>query len=313
MPVPERGHELIQKYLDGLNSESELAELERLLATDPEVAQAFAEMARLHANLQDYFRKQYKMDQVAALLNAPEPPLSTTGGEPDGQSSRPAQPDKAIEPPTPSSSTFTSRYTGPVKTRRGAVARQLNAIARKWKPIAVAALIMVTGAAIWISKNSDNQRPRLISGRVTVAGRDVSQIPDNFQFEVTGHEAAVIQLPGGARIELVAATRAAFRRDRDQFVLQLESGGGDFRVEPDQPLLRVETVLGVVTVVTAEEGHFSLDLVTKLPAQVSPTISLELPRLVVAVAQGSVRVQQGDMETTLSAGEEHIFLNHMSS
>ena len=74
MSLPERTQELIQKYLDLAASELELAELEQLLASDSEIAHAFAEMARLHANLQSHFRKQYKIDQVAALLDASDAP-----------------------------------------------------------------------------------------------------------------------------------------------------------------------------------------------------------------------------------------------
>jgi ferric-dicitrate binding protein FerR (iron transport regulator) len=308
MPASEHIHELIQKYLDALASEAELAELEQLLATDPEVAHEFAEMARLHANLQDYFRKQYKMDQVAALLNAPEPSQSAPVGKSNGESG------KSNEPSSPLRSTFTPRYTGPVKSRRGEFARHFDAVVRQWKPFAVAVLILVMGVAFWSARNSGGEQPRLISGRVAVAGRNVTQLADNAQFEVMGHEAAVIELPGGARIELVAATRATIRREANQFVVKLASGGGDFRVQPDQPSLRVETVLGVVTtVVTTNEGQFSLDLVTTLPKQVSSTMPIQVPRLAVVVVQGTVTVERAGISTTLSAGQEHIFLNSISS
>ena len=310
MPIPERSHELIPKYLEARASESELAELERLLVSDPEVAQAFAEMARLHANLQDYFRKQYKMDQVAALLNAPEQLPSPTVDQPDGKPGNPARPGTTIEPLSPPRSTFTPRYAGPFKSRRGEVAGHPKAAIRRWKRIAVAVLLLVTGAAIWSARNTGEGRPRLISGRVAVAGRDVAEIPENALFEVVGQDAAVIQLPGGARIELVGATRAAIRRDANQFVVQLASGGGDFGVQPEQSSFRVETVLGVVT---THAGRFSLDLVTTLPEHVSPTVSFQLPRLVVVVAQGSVTVEHAGVSTTLSAGQEHIFVNPISS
>ena len=312
MPIPERSHELIQKYLEALASESELSELEQLLATDPEVAHGFAEMARLHVNLQDYFRNQYKMDQVAALLNAPEPtspPLPTlTVDEPDGKPVA-ARPGTSVEPPSPLRSTFTPRYARPLKSRRAEVAGHLAAL-RKWKRIALALLLVVTGAALWSARNTGEGRPRLISGHMVVAGRDVTEIPENVLFEVTGHDAVVIELPGGARIELVAATRAAIGRDKDQFVVQLASGGGEFGVQPDQPSYRVETVLGVVT---TDGGRFSLDLVTTLPEHVSPTASFQLPRLLVVVAQGSVTIKHAGVSTTLSAGEEHIFLKPISS
>ena len=184
MPISERSHDLIQKYLDSLASEPELAELEHLLAADPEVALEFAEMTRLHANLQDYFRKQYKMDQVAALLNAPTIAVasrSQPGGQPtaNGKSARPGEP---IEAPSPLRSTFTPRYTGPVRSRRGEFARHLDAVVRKWKPIAVAALILVMGVAIWSTRNASGDRPRLISGRLAVAGRNVlPNYPENTQ------------------------------------------------------------------------------------------------------------------------------------
>jgi ferric-dicitrate binding protein FerR (iron transport regulator) len=87
--------------------------------------------------------------------------------------------------------------------------------------------------------------------------------------------------------------------------VQLESGGGDFNVQPDQPSFRVETDLGIVT---TSGGQFSLEFMTTLPEHVSSTVSLQLPRLVVVVAQGSVTVEQTGRTTRLSAGEEHVFL-----
>jgi ferric-dicitrate binding protein FerR (iron transport regulator) len=320
MSIPERAQELIQKYLDLAATEIELAELEKLLAADAEVAHAFAEMARLHANLQGYFRKQYKMDEVAALLNAPEPaapPLlpAPAAGQPNGESSHSPLSDKSMASPLPLRSTFTPRYRGPYRSRDAS--GNVAALVRNWKPIAIAVLILVMGAAIWTVKNSGDGVMRLISGRVTVAGRVLTYLPEDTAFEVAGHEAAVIELPGGARIELAAATRASIGRDKNQLVVKLESGGGEFllqsnHVQPDQPSLRVETQLGVVT---AKAGRFSLDLITTLPQQVSPTaaMSIQLPRLVVAVAQGSVTVNRAGVVTTLSAGEEGVFVKAISS
>jgi len=292
MPIPEHSHELIQKYLDALASELEIAELEQLLATDSEVAQAFAEMARLDANLQRFFEKQYKMDQVAALLNAPAP-----------------LPTPPIDLPTPPPSTFTPRYADPFPSRRGLFAGRL-AVIRSKKFIAIAVLLVVTGVALWTARDTGAGRPRLVSGHVAVGGRKVTRIPENGAFEVTGRDAAVIELPGGARIKLAAATRVAIGREKDQFVVKLSSGGGDFDLQPGQPSFRVETELGVVK---TDGGRFSLELVTTLPAHVSPTIAFPLPRLVVVVAQGSVTVKHEGMTTTLSAGEEHIFLNSIST
>lgn len=312
MPISDRAQQLIQKYLDLAATESELAELEQLLATDTGVAHAFAEAARLHASLENYFRKQYKMDQVASLLNAPEPaptPLSTAPatGQPNGNSTHSASSDKSAASSKPLRSTFTPRYTGPYKSHSREAGGKFVLVVRNWKSIAVAALILILGAVIWTANTTSAGGPRLISGRVTVAGRDLSHLPENAVFEVAGREAAVIELPGGARIELAAATRAAIGRDRNQLFMKLESGGGNFQVQPDQPSLRVETRLGEVT---ASAGRFSLNLITALPEQVSPTatVTIQLPRLVVAVAQGAVTVKRAGGLTTLSAGEEQVFL-----
>jgi len=304
MSIPERAQELIQKYLDVPASESELAELEQLLATDAEVARAFAEMARLHANLQGYFLKQYKIDQVAALLNVPEAPAPLVG-QTHGTAGLPTQADNSVEQPSPQRSTFTPRYTALAKPRR-------RTIVRNWKSLAAVALVLVVGTTIWIAKNAGGNGLRLVAGRVMVAGHDVNRIPLNESFEVAGRGPAIIELAGGARIELAAATRCAIGRDNQLFVLKLESGGGDFRVQSDQPSLRVETLLGEVT---TSGGRFSLDLITTLPEQVSSTatMSIQLPRLVVAVAQGAVTVKQAGISTTLSAGEERVFVNSISS
>jgi len=299
MSIPERSQELIQKYLDLAASETELAELEQLLIADAEVAQAFAEAARLHASLDGYFRKQYKIDQVASLLDAPDAP-APPAGQANGTAGPQAHADVPAEQQSPRRSTFTPRYKGLTRPRPGA-------IVRNWKSVAAAALVLVMGISVWVAKNAGGNGPRLVAGRVTVAGRDVNRIPDNASFEVVGREPAVIELPGGARIEFAAATRCAIGRDKDLFVLKLESGGGDFHVEPGQPSFRVETRLGEVT---TSGGRFSLDLITKLPDQVSPTAteSIQLPRLVVIVALGSATVRQAGISTTLSAGEERVFL-----
>ena len=76
MPASDRVRELIQKSLEAIASDSELAELDRLLATEPKVADALAAAARLHASLTRHFGKQQKLDQVARLLDHGSPGLT---------------------------------------------------------------------------------------------------------------------------------------------------------------------------------------------------------------------------------------------
>jgi ferric-dicitrate binding protein FerR (iron transport regulator) len=303
MPVSERVHELIQKYLDELASEAELAELEGLLVGDPEVADAFAEAARLNVSLQDYFKKQYKIDQVAALLDMPEGSSAPATGEPEGKVVEPAQPGAPTGEPLAAGSAYVPIFARLERARRSRRVARTTFSSREWKWIATVAVVLMLGLTVWSLQGPAVEQARLISGQIVVAGRKVPSIPEDRTFVVDGKEPAVIELPGGARLELVGETRAAFRRENGELLLQLESGGGEFRVS--EASLHVQTPLGVVT---AAESEFSLDLLTKLPEDFAPTQPVTVPSLVVTVAQGSVTVTHGDVSTTLSAGQEQVFL-----
>ncbi|MSR59503.1 MAG: hypothetical protein EXS05_17985 [Planctomycetaceae bacterium] len=312
MSTPDRSHALIQRYLDGVSSEAELAELEQLLATDLQFASAFAEASRLHAGLEGYFRKQYKIDQVAALLAASQPVSSAADRPAGGRSDGPPVPERLVKPASPPVPTFVPGYRWWSNSRGVRIeSRPANAFQRlsryRWQWIAAAMLLLTLGTFLWSSRNQAQDRPfQIISGRVAVAGREVTEIHENALFEVVGQGAAVIELAGGTRVELFPSTRATFRRDSMRLLMHLESGGGDFSVQPDQPAVQVETVLGMVR---SEGSRFSLDLVTVLPKRFSPTAPVWLPTLSVVVAQGSVTVEHAGVATRLAAGEQRVFMN----
>lgn len=313
MSISDRSHELIQKYFDALASEAELAELQALLAADPEVAVTFAEAARLEASLRSFFQKQYKLDQVAALLNAPETsPAPTTKNETPNtkhllNTDDPAQLESPVASPVPMRSRFVPRYRFRGLLNAGRRGNGSNGHSWRWTWIATAALLLLaTGIGIWTFRGAGDDRLQLVSGRLSVAGREVTAISENALFEVIGHEAAFVKLPGGAHIELVTGTRATIGRDANRPVVRLESGGGQFRVRAGQSAVRVETALGVIT---SADGQFTLDLVTKRPEQVSPTEAMRLPRLVVTVVQGSLTFERAGTSTVISAGEERVFFN----
>jgi ferric-dicitrate binding protein FerR (iron transport regulator) len=305
MTASNRAHELIQKYLDSLTTEPEVAELEELLAADPDVAAAFAEAARLEIGLQEYFKKQYKIDEVAALLEAPETPIAPTTGLPEGRVVEPARPGAGAEAPVPAGSAYVPIFARLERARRSRHATRPESPSRRWRWIAAVAVLVMLGLTLWSLHSPAVEPARLISGRIAVSDREVPRIPEDQIFEVVGKEAAVIELPGGARLELAAETRAAVRREKDSLMVQLESGGGEFRVAPAQGPLLVETPLGVVA---AEVTRFKLELITKLPADFAPTEPVVVPRLIVSVTRGSVTVRHGDISTLVSAGEEKVFL-----
>jgi ferric-dicitrate binding protein FerR (iron transport regulator) len=277
--------------------------LEGLLASDPEVAEAFADAARLHASLQDYFKRQYKIDQVAALLDAPE--TATTPPQTDGSGVNPGQPGAPIVSPLPADSAYVPIYARLEKARRSRNAPRPASAARRWASLTAVVLLMSMGVVIWSLRSPAAQQPRLISGRITVAGRAVNEIPADRTFEVAGEETAVIELPGGARIELAAAASVMFRRDGSRTVVELVSGRGEFDVPAEHPEVVVKTAVGVVT---TTGGKFLVDLVTELPAQVKLTEPPPLPQLTVAVALGSVTVEHSGGKTNVSAGEVQVFL-----
>jgi ferric-dicitrate binding protein FerR (iron transport regulator) len=145
---------------------------------------------------------------------------------------------------------------------------------------------------------------RLISGRVTVYGREAQRVLVDLPFEVAGKDGAVLLGSQGIRLELTPATRAVLRRASGGIVMQLNSGGAEFTVPRGQHSLRIETELGIVT---GADCRFSLELVTAPPGPGAMT-GIQLPRLIVAVTQGSVTVERDGVSTTISAGEQQAFL-----
>lgn len=305
MPISNRSQELIQKYFETLASEAELVELEGLLAADPEVAGAFAETARLHAGLQSHFRKQYKIDQVAELLGTSDSNLASASGIPRESAGAPARRSAEPELPLSRDSAFVPVESHLIKPRRYRSWKRSDRSTRSWKWIATLALLLLLGIGFWTFKDSFGERPRIISGQVTVAGREVGRLPERETFDV-GENGAVIEIPGGVRVELQKSTRAMIRRDAGRFVLQLASGSANFHVAHSTRPFDVETILGVLS---TSEGRFSLDLVTTLPEQITPTERLRLPTLAVVVAEGSVRVTHAGIVTTLAAGDRHDFFS----
>lgn len=303
MPVPERGLELIQKYLDAHASEAELAELEQLLTDDPHVAAAFAEAAVLHASLEGHFRKQYKIDQVAALLKGDESTSPTDAASNDNSCDL-GLPDLETAATETSESTLWPVGGKPTKPHRKRPVPS-SSTANRWKWVAAAMLVLGIGTMFWLTSGTNITGPRIVSGQIAVLGKAASKIAMGESFEVVGQDAAVLEFPDGLRLELVTATKATLRRVRNRSVMQLETGGGEFFVPNKESYLRVQTELGILTGAT---GRFSLSLVTNTTEQISETETLPVPRLVVAVTQGSITIAHAAGITTLTAGQERVFV-----
>lgn len=308
MSASGRCHELIQRYLDGLASEADLVELEVLLTSDSQVADAFAEAMRLHACLNVHFQKQYKIDQIARLLEAVETPSQQVEERAAG---RPGDGPRSAAPATDgvsSGSTFVPPRGLPLEPRRprmdGSV-RTLAGLAGRRKWIAAALLLLATGAAVWFSmpgKFAD--QARVVSGGVVVSGHEVTRIVNGASFDVASRDAAVVELPGGARLELDGLTRASFHHEAQRTVLRLANGGGKFSVPSGQIALVIETPLGTVA---AAGSRFSVILMTTSPVHFTVSEPIQMPQLTIAVASGTVTIERGGVTTTLAAGDEQVF------
>ena len=291
MPVPDNNSfELIQKYLDGMASEAELAELERRLVSDEEFARALAAAARLDANLHAHFRRQYKMDQVAALLADPD---ATDLSHETNETTAEALAESAFVPTVPT----------PDEPHRVAGSRPERVSRGWWKWAVAACLLITTGVAFLTLVPMGGQRLQLVSGRIAVAGQTVTKIVTVREFDVIGPDSAVIEFTGGGRVELAPGTRAEIRDGLSKPVLKLISGGGEIHIADGSPF-RVETSLGVVS---ATDAKFTVNLVTT-PSERSSSSALErVPRLTIAVAAGSVTVIQNGTAVTINAGEQRSF------
>lgn len=287
MPITDRHRELIQSVLEGIAPPADLAELERLLIADPEVAAAFAEAARLDALLDRHFRREYKIAEVANLL-----------GEPDETVSEPKSGERAAHPET----TFVARCAVPEEARRSVLVRSRRRLAGAWKWIVALLLVVGLGTVLWMS-HSAQPGFRVVSGHVLVSGQAASLLRENAGFDVTGEAQAVIELPGNGQVKLHPGTHATLRRDGTQVILRLAQGSGEFAVARGENSLRVETLLGTVT---ATDVRFSIELVEASELSFSTTERPQ-PRLIVAVTQGWVTIERSGITTTVTAGERREF------
>jgi ferric-dicitrate binding protein FerR (iron transport regulator) len=142
----------------------------------------------------------------------------------------------------------------------------------------------------------------VVSGKVSVDGTAVQQLPIDKWFEVASDSPAVIRLIDGSSMELTASTRARLPARSDRQGVELGQGTGRFKVTSGLGAFRVETGLGSVTVLGTE---FSV----KLEPRGRGESKRARNRLVlsVSVSEGSVRVDADGRKTVLRAGENRVF------
>lgn len=191
----------------------------------------------------------------------------------------------------------------PAPVKPGPFARQRRRLV--WGVAAVAATLLV-GALLWSRLTGPAGHP-VVAGAVEVNGSPATRIVDDAPLRVVGDQPAVIELAGGAQLELEASTAAVIRRPdegRGQ-VVELLEGGGRFRVphRPDRPF-SVQTCNGSVTALGTD---FEVNLWSTQGKGDQEMSFRSMFVLVVAVATGMVQVDVPGGPRVLSAGACQVF------
>lgn len=179
-----------------------------------------------------------------------------------------------------------------------------------WLVAAVLLLGIGIGLNSWLSRGSPTPAPgiarvnEVIAGEVRIDGVAMKQLPEEKWFDVAGDSVAAIQLADGSQLEAVPGSKAMIhgRREGIRESVELERGGGKFKVKPAGEGFRVETVAGNITVLGTE---FSVKLEQRGKGESKRSrgrLSLN-----VAVTEGSVKVESAGKSYVLTAGDRRSF------
>ena len=269
--------QLIQNYLDQIATESELAELQRLIVESPKAAADFANAVRLDASLANHFGEKRRMIDLSAVLDS-----ETEAGISAVSKVRP---------------------------------RVASVPARKWFAAAAAVLLVASVAIVfWLSGRGD--RPpvstspdySVVSGSILVDGVASDVIRPGARLSVTGPVAAVIRLPDASQTQLEPDSELVVHGpvgDARQTV-ELLRGEGRFSIPEGRGRFCVDTPVGLITVLGTE---FTVDLRSKERSSTGASdMKLRLAQiLTVAVVFGTVEVDVGGKKYVLLGGESRVF------
>ncbi len=160
---------------------------------------------------------------------------------------------------------------------------------------AAASLLIAVGAAAWFhfARPGSDTLARVSDGTVLVNGQPRDRIFEGETLSVAASGPATIRLPDGSQATLDPTTQLAVRGRVDgvRQVLNLISGGGQFRVPHGGGQFRIDTPAGSITVLGTQ---FTLVL------RASDT-------LFVSVLNGTVRFDSHGETFTLGAGQNRLF------
>jgi hypothetical protein len=270
--------ELIQKYLDGLATDAETAELGEGLAASPRLATQFALMSRLDGTLAEQCSQARSIRTVDAFVRSlPTGKLGVGNRKVASDQHR-----------------VGARFRAGL---RGTGARRML--------VAAAVLVAVVGGLIYFLIAPESGVYAVETGRVLVDGVESRQVRAGAEVEVLGDQSAVIHLPRGGVAELAPTSKAIIYRRVPSTgqVVALSEGCGEFRVQDGPDRFHVETPLGKIS------GGATQFFVGLRPAEKEgeSLVARQVAALIVAVIAGDVRVSHGDRNYALGRGDNRVY------
>jgi hypothetical protein len=264
----DHAEELLQRYLDGLAGPAELAQLGRLLAERPDLAETLAEVCRTEVLLATHFHERRSRVRAEALLAGPLPVPVVAG---------------RLGPPAPL----------PALRRR------------RWGWWAAGLLFLAASAALGYRLRSGvlPAGGAVLSGRVLVAGVEAALVPDGAPLEVAGDADAVIRLAEGTRAELGPASRAVLRGRGATWDRLVELDRGRATIHTGGRRLQVTTPMGTVR---GLDAAFTVELQPDDTEEETMNNRGTL-LLVVAALIGQVEVHSAGRDYLLAPGKSWVF------
>jgi ferric-dicitrate binding protein FerR (iron transport regulator) len=284
---PEHIHELIQLHLDGAASESEQAELNRLLAGDPEVTDAFVRAVRHEANLEGVLRERWADAGMEAMLAD----VLARGR------AAPASAGEAAVSPAPAGRVVPLR---------------------RWLPLGAAAaaavLLAVVGAGYFGGREGGDGAPQGTNVASGAAGVESSASPPGRAADVAGlagveGDVTVVGVPDAAPVRGAAAALADGRGVRTGpggRATVAFPDGTRLELSPETELSRIEVAREGGRRVTVARGVLAADVAKQPDGRPmvfgTPHAAVEVvgTRFTLAVAAGVTRVEMEEGVVRLS-------------
>jgi hypothetical protein len=188
--------------------------------------------------------------------------------------------------------------------RATAAVPQRPAFRLRWQVAAATLLFAATVTALWMRPHGpQDAAPRVLHGRVLVAGAAVQSLPAGALAEVPADSTAELGLPDGSTVALLPSSRAILHAvpGSSREIVELRKGTARIQAPKGDGVVRINSAFGTMIV---RGAGFSVELV---PERNRGGTSMEsLLALVVSVLAGNVQVDVAGKVHVVAAGEVRV-------